>query len=97
MAMHVIGAVCPRCRKKGLVAGSMASGLKHIETFRPAGWRLDSLAIQSVACPHCGVITTALLPRAMRKLKESLKAERLSEKVIYHSVRSRRREKKDQA
>ncbi|MCX7806470.1 MAG: hypothetical protein N3A38_14985, partial [Planctomycetota bacterium] len=93
LALHVIGAECPRCGKKGLVAGALAAGLSNVAGFRPVGWRLDVLPVQGVVCPHCGVVTTALPGKALKKLRELLRAERISETVTYHSIGPKRRKK----
>jgi hypothetical protein len=77
--MHLIGQKCPVCRRKGLVIGA-DDGL----SFRPQGWLVKSLGARMVACPHCGAITCALLPEGVKKLGESLRAERRTEKLIYH-------------
>ena len=78
--MHVLGQKCPICGKKGLVIGADV-GL----SFRPQGWLVKRLSARQVACPHCGVIVAALLPDAVRKLKEALQSERATEAVTYHS------------
>jgi hypothetical protein len=84
--MHVIGQKCPTCGKKGLVIGA-DDGL----AFRPQGWLVKSLGARMVACPRCGVVTSALTPAAVRKLAEALRAERSTEKLIYHRRPPRRK------
>jgi len=85
--MHVIGQKCPVCRRRGLVIGA-DDGL----AFRPQGWLVKSLGARMVACPHCGAITSALLPDGVKKLGESLRAERRTEKLVYHARPARRKD-----
>ena len=59
--------------------------------FRPQGWLVKSLSARMVACPHCGAITSALLPVSVKKLGESLRAERRTEKLTYHPRPSHRK------
>jgi len=84
--MHLIGQKCPVCGRKGLVIGA-DDGL----AFRPQGWLVKSLSARMVACPHCGAITSALLPVSVKKLGESLRAERRTEKLTYHPRPSHRK------
>ncbi|MGD0089045.1 MAG: hypothetical protein ABSE73_03925 [Planctomycetota bacterium] len=84
--MHVIGQKCPSCGKKGLVIGA-DDGL----TFRPQGWLVQSLGARMVACPHCGVVTNALMPEAVKELGAILRAERRTEKLVYHPRPPRRK------
>ncbi len=95
LALHVVGAKCPCCGKKGLVAGALAAGLSNLTGFRPAEWRLDALPVQGAVCPHCGVVTTALPGKALKRLRELLKTERLNETVAYHSIKPKRGSKPD--
>ena len=84
--MHVLGQKCPVCGKRGLVIGA-DDGL----TFRPQGWLVKRLSARQVACPHCGAITHALLPDAVRRLQEVLRSERQTEKLTYHPRPARKK------
>ena len=80
MGLHVLGRKCPICGKKGLVIGA-DDGL----SFRPQGWLVKRLGARHVACPHCGAVTVALLPDAVKTLQSVLRTEREMETVTYHA------------
>jgi endogenous inhibitor of DNA gyrase (YacG/DUF329 family) len=78
--MHVLGQKCPVCGKRGLVIGA-DDGV----SFRPQGWLVKRLEGRQVACPACGAITSALLPASVKTLRDTLRAERETEKLTYHA------------
>jgi DNA-directed RNA polymerase subunit RPC12/RpoP len=86
MGLHVLGRRCPVCSKKGLVIGA-DDGL----SFRPQGWLVKTLSGRHVACPHCGSITAALLPRDLKELQSILRHERSTEVVTYHARPKKKR------
>lgn len=86
MGLHVLGQRCPVCKKRGLVIGA-DDGV----SFRPQGWLVRRLAAREIACPHCGAVLVALLPDSVKRLNESLRAERETEAVTYHARPGRKK------
>ncbi len=80
MGLHVIGRKCLVCGHKGLIVGADES-----RTFRPQGWLVQRLPARQLACPNCGVLTLALVPDGLKKLKYNLLEERKTERVTYHA------------
>ena len=68
------------CGERGLVIGA-DDGL----TFRPQGWLVRRLGARQIACPHCGAITSALVPEAVKRLRDALRKERETERLTYHA------------
>jgi hypothetical protein len=86
MGMHVIGRKCMVCGHKGLIVGA-----DDRNTFRPQGWLLQRLSARQLACAHCGVMTLALIPQALKKLQAALRDDRRTERVTYHARPAQRR------
>lgn len=95
MGLHITGDRCPACRKKGLVVGGFNPLTEEPPVFRPKGWIIDRLELNRAACPNCGLVLHVLAPRALKKLKESLRKDRQNESATYYP-KSKRKKKKEE-
>ncbi|MCZ7647807.1 MAG: hypothetical protein M5U26_21545 [Planctomycetota bacterium] len=92
MPLHVVGDLCPACKKRGLVVGGFNPLDQEALFFRPMGWLIDRLEVQQACCPQCGFIVFAIAPKSLERLRKVLRKERESETVTYHA-KTRRRKK----